>query len=189
MVPESFVRAMDGFEAVLAAVPVSSERWEARSPCEDWCAVEVAGHLIAGLLAIHARATGRPLDEIGSDLRALAGDDPLATWRKVRADTMAALGPEALARPVDLPWEGEMSLRDFVARYPLELLIHTWDFAQATGQVVVLDPEGVREALQTAEQFAPVGRQYGMVGPERPVPADADDQTRLLALFGRDVTP
>lgn len=45
----------------------------------------------------------------------------------------------------------EMTLSEWLEQYPLELLVHTWDLAQATGQPVVLDPDLVRPALQTAD--------------------------------------
>jgi hypothetical protein len=56
---------------------------------------------------------------------------------------------------------------------------------QATGQAARLDPALVSDALERARQFAPVLRSAGMVGPERAVAEDADDLTRLLAIFGR----
>jgi hypothetical protein len=70
MVPEHFVRALDGFEAVLTAT--TSDRWLSPSPCEGWCAIDVAGHVTAGLLVIEARAVGRPLPEADPDWRELA---------------------------------------------------------------------------------------------------------------------
>lgn len=178
------MRAVDAFEAVLAATP--SGRWLSPSPCEGWCAVDVAGHVTAGLLVVEARAAGRPLPEADPDWRELAGKDPVATWRKARADMMAALTPDALARRIQLGFGLEVTLSEWLEQYPLELLVHTWDLAQATGQSVVLDTELVGPALETAERFASQGRAAGMVGPELPVPRDADDQTRLLALFGRN---
>jgi uncharacterized protein (TIGR03086 family) len=180
---DGFVRALDAFESVVAGVPPG--RWDAPSPCEGWCAADVAGHVIIALRAIENRAAGHPEADGPADPRTAAGDDPVAAWQAARSGMMVALGPAALARPVQLPWGGQMPLREFVARYPLEILVHTWDLAQATGQAVVLDPGLVREALSTAQQFAPAGRAAGLIGPERPVPADAGDLTRLLALFGR----
>lgn len=101
---------------------------------------------------------------------------------------MAALAPAALARHVPLPWGGVMPLGEFLERYPVEILVHTWDLAQATGQAAVLDPGLVRDALEPARQFAPVGRSVGLVGPECVVAGDADDLARLLAVFGRSVS-
>ncbi len=89
---------------------------------------------------------------------------------------------------VSLPWGGELTLPAFIERYPLEIIVHTWDVAQATGQDLEVDPALVRAALVTATQFASAGRAAGLIGPERTVPAGADDFTRLLAIFGRSAT-
>lgn len=184
MVPEGFVRALDGFEAVLAAVPAG--RWLSPSPCAGWAAVDVAGHVIAGLLVIELRAAGRPLPQDDPDWRVVAGTDPVMSWRAVRARMMAELErPGALERRVRLAF-GEMTVCEWVERYPLELLVHTWDLARATGQAAALDADLVGPALETARQMVPRGREMGKVGREVAVAGDADDQSRLLALFGRD---
>ncbi len=186
MVPEGFARALDGFEAVVAGVPPG--RWDLPTPCEGWCAADIAGHVIIALRTIQSNAIGSTVAVGAADLRSAAGPDPLETWRGARADMMAALDDAALVRMVELPWGSAMPLREFVERYPLEILVHTWDLAQATGQAVQADPDVVRDALDTARQFAPAGRAAGMIGPERAVSEHADDLTRLLALFGRSVT-
>ena len=87
VVLDGFVRALDGFEALLAGVAPS--RWDAPSPCAGWCAADVAGHVISDLRAVEAYATWR--DETDSeeadsaaDPRSAAGDDPLAAWRAAR---------------------------------------------------------------------------------------------------------
>ncbi len=71
---------------------------------------------------------------------------------------MAVLDPAALARPVPLPWGGEMPLGEFLERYPVEILVHTWDLvgghgSGCLGRTWCL----VRDALETAQQFAPCG--------------------------------
>jgi uncharacterized protein (TIGR03086 family) len=183
---DGFVRALDGFEAVIAGVPPG--RWDAPSPCEGWCAADVAGHVTGALRAIEERAIGRRDAGSGADPGSAAGADPLAAWRAARADMMAVLEPAALARPVPLPWGGQMPLGAFLERYPVEILVHTWDLAEATRQAAVLDPGLVRDALETAQQFAPLGRAAGLVGPACAVAGDAGDLTRLLAIFGRSVS-
>jgi uncharacterized protein (TIGR03086 family) len=185
---DGFVRALDGFEVVLAGV--APGRWDGPSPCAGWRAVDVAGHVIGDLRAVEAYATGRDdEDRAGEDSfidpRSAAGEDPVAAWRAARADMMAVLDPAALARPVPLPWGGQIPLGEWLERYPFEFLVHTWDLAQATGQTVVLDPGLVRDALGPARQFAPIARMSGLIGPEYAVADDAGDLTRLLAIFGR----
>jgi hypothetical protein len=85
------------------------------------------------------------------------------------------------------PW-GQMPLGELLERSAMEFLVHTWDVAQATGQVAVLDPGLVRDSLGPARRFAPLARLPGAVGPEYALPGDADDLTRLLAIFGRPNT-
>lgn len=189
VVLDGFVRALDGFEAVLAGV--APGRWDAPSPCQGWCAADVAGHVIGELRVVEAYATGGwrttvwPEDDSAADPRSAAGDDPMAAWRAARADMMAALDAAGLAWPVPLPWGGQLPLGEFLERYLSEILVHTWDLAQATGQAAGLDPGLVRDALEPARQSAVVLRLSGDAGPECAVAQDADDLTRLLAIFGR----
>jgi uncharacterized protein (TIGR03086 family) len=82
-------------------------------------------------------------------------------------------------------WGGQMPLGEWLERYPVEFLVHTWDLAQATGQAAVLDRGLVHDALEPAREFIPVFRMSGLVGPECVVAQDANDLTRLLAIFGR----
>ena len=185
VVLDGFVRALDGFEAVLAGV--APGYWSAPSPCAGWSAADVAGHVIGDLRATEAMARGRYEDTGASAPGSAAGDDPLAAWRVARADMMAALDSAALARLVPGPW-GQMPLGEILERSAMEFLVHMWDVAQATGQVAVLDPGLVHDALGPARQFAPLARLSGLVGPECAVPEDAGDPTRLLAIFGRPDT-
>ncbi len=182
MVLDGFVRALDGYEAVLAAV--APGRWSAPSPCAGWSAADVAGHVVGDLRATEVMARGRYTESEADDPGSAAGDDPLAAFRMARTDMMAALDSATLARLAPGPW-GEMPLGEILERSAMEFLVHTWDLAQATGQVAVPDPGLVRDALGPAQQFASLARLSGLVGPECVVPGDADDLTRLLAIFGR----
>jgi uncharacterized protein (TIGR03086 family) len=182
MALDGFVRALDGFETVLTSV--APDRWDAPSPCAGWSAADVAGHVIGDLRATEAMARGRDVEYGADDPGSAAGDDPLAAWRVARAGMMEALDPAALVRLVPGPW-GPMPLGEILERSAMEFLVHAWDLAHATGQAAVLDPALVRDALGPARQFAPLARLSGLVGPECAVAEDADDLTRLLAIFGR----
>jgi len=181
---DGFVRALDGFEAVLAGV--APDRWSAPSPCADWSAADVAGHVIGNLRETEALARGRDTGTRAAHPGPAAGGDQLAAWRAARAAMMAALDPVALARLVPGPW-GPMPLGEILDRFAMEFLVHAWDLAQATGQAAALDPGLVHDALGPARQFAWLARlsEPPLLGPECAVAEDADDLTRLLAIFGR----
>jgi uncharacterized protein (TIGR03086 family) len=171
----------------LRTAAVAPGRWNALSPCAGWSAADVARHLISNLRETEAIARGRDTETDPLDPGSAAGDDPLAAWRAARIDMMAALNSAALAQPVPGPW-GMMPLGEILARSGMEFLVHAGDLAQATGQVAGLDPGLVRDALAPARQLAPLARLSGLIGPECAVPADTDDLTRLLAIFGRHNT-
>jgi hypothetical protein len=66
-----------------------------------------------------------------------------------------------------------------------DVLIHTWDLARATGLDDTLDPDEVHRFVKGMEPMDQVIRQGGQYGPRVEVPADADEQTRLIGFVGR----
>ena len=68
----------------------------------------------------------------------------------------------------------------------LDVLVHSWDLAVATGQEYTLDPELMEACRQVIEPQLEAFRGAGALGPEVAVPADASAQTRFLALLGRN---
>ena len=66
-----------------------------------------------------------------------------------------------------------------------DVLVHTWDLARAGGIEPRLDRELCAAAYEAARS-TPLNRDSGMIGAEIAVPADADIETRLIALYGRD---
>ena len=68
----------------------------------------------------------------------------------------------------------------------LDVLVHGWDLAAATGQDDTLDPELMEPCRQVIEPQLGAFRSAGALGPEVAVPAGASAQTRFLALLGRN---
>src|SRR5262245_35286489 len=96
---ESYLRALDGFEAMLAAVPPA--KWDAPSACPGWTLRDVAGHVVWVQEQMRHWATGQEYNQTvgapgSSHPGELAGDDPPAAWRAARADSVEALTDEAL---------------------------------------------------------------------------------------------
>ena len=172
-------RAQDEFDAVLAAVPES--RWDAPSACAEWSVRDVAGHVVWGQCQLRAWASGAEYGETAGAPGAphpavLAGTDPVQTWR---AASVRTLTEEELSRPVSLPGLGEVPVAGIVPLLITDLVAHSWDIDQD----VRLEPELVAVAFGWAR--ANVVRRPGFFGPELDPPADAGEQTRMLAFLGR----
>ncbi len=182
----AYTTVLDGFEQVLRAVP--ADRWEGASPCAEWAAVDVAGHVIGGVRMVGMLASGTALPAERPGNRDLAGGDPVASWVAARAATTAALTPEALDRVVPGPI-GDMPLTIMIEQFMTgEVLVHTWDLARAAGVDVELDPALVEDTL-TRWRAIDGGemRSPRVFGPELPAPEGAARQEQLMAFLGRRV--
>lgn len=186
---ENFVlyqRALDGFDRVIRSVP--DDRWEAQSPCAEWKAIDVAGHVIGVQHRLVDGLTGKGA-LVGQELdtRALAGDDPVASWEAARAALAEAAAPAgALDKVVPTPF-GEMPADTFAGIIVLDPLTHSWDLARAAGVDDRLDPELVSICFERIKPMDAAIRGRGVFGPARTAPDGADEQTQLLAFLGREV--
>ena len=173
-------RLSDQLTATIEAVP--ADRWDDPSPCPDWRARDVVGHLVTWMPGLYLNSAGLPpLDPPNVE------DDPAGAWREVDTAIAALLAdPDLAGRATSSP-AGEMTVAELVAMTGLmDLLVHRWDLARATGQDETLDPDEVRRfaaGLDPAMTEPMVAS--GHFQPPVTVSADADDQTRLLAFTGR----
>jgi uncharacterized protein (TIGR03086 family) len=67
----------------------------------------------------------------------------------------------------------------------MDLVVHRWDLARATGGDEHIDDADIARLTEAAAGFGEMIRSPGVCGPELAVADDADDQTRLLAFLGR----
>jgi uncharacterized protein (TIGR03086 family) len=183
---ESYLRAQDEFDTVLAAVP--PDRWDTSSACPLWTVRDVAGHVIWGQEQIRAWATGDEYTRAAGAPGAphpgeMAGTDPVATWRCAQAASVETLTEEALGRVISIVGLGQVPLAAVVTLLVTDQLAHTWDIGHAIGYPIRLDPELIRGSFAWARAHAV--RQPGFFGPELTPPPDADEQTRWLAFLGR----
>jgi uncharacterized protein (TIGR03086 family) len=183
---EMYRRAQDGFDAMLAAV--RQDQWDVPSACAGWTVRDVAGHVIWGQLQMRAWATGEDYAEMtgapgAPHPAAMAGDDPVATWRAARESSVATLTPDTLARMTSITGIGAIPLAAVIPLLITDHVAHTWDIGHALGKDVRLDPTLVPVAFDWARTN--VVRRPGFFGPELIPPAGADEQTRMLAFLGR----
>ena len=159
-------RACDGFSEI---VSLASGRWNAPSPCTDWDARGVLEHVIG----FHDQLLLKPLDAKPERPK----DDPQQRWLV----TVQAIF-DALAKPEAL----EDNRASPVGVLTTDVLVHTWDLATAVGVEVELEPDlcqiGYARAVENQDRLAA----SDMFGPPVAVAEDADVQSKLLGIFGRD---
>jgi uncharacterized protein (TIGR03086 family) len=183
---ESYRQAQECFDSVLTAVP--EDGWDRPSACTKWTVRDVAGHVVWGQRQLRAWATGAEFTDRsgapGAEHPApLAGADPVATWHTVRAEALATLDERSLARLVELPGLGTVPVAGLLTLLTVDQITHAWDIGHAIGAEVRIEPALIPLAHDWAREH--VLRRPGFFGPEQTPPADADEQTRLLAFLGR----
>ncbi|MGY1814821.1 TIGR03086 family metal-binding protein [Blastococcus sp. SYSU D00820] len=172
-------RLADEFGRRVDGVPPG--RWDDPAPCAGWVARDVVRHLVEWMPGLYLGSVGLPLPAGPS-----VDDDPAGAWHAADGAIRAALADPATARLPTRSPAGEMPLEDLVAMTGLmDLLVHAWDLARATGQDERLDQDECAGFLVGLEAWDDALRSSGHFGPRVPVPADADAQTRLLAFTGR----
>jgi uncharacterized protein (TIGR03086 family) len=177
-VSERYARTADGFAARLAGV--ATDAWDARSPCEDWTARDVARHVIE----VHRRVLAR-IDD--AEPEPLEPDGDLDTaWAEATGAVREALDDPQRAATVVGGIFGEQPFESLVGRLLCaDTLVHTWDLARATGQDDHLDLAAIDAAAAFLEPIDETIRRPGGFGPKLTPPDGADAQTRLLCFLGR----
>lgn len=177
-------RALDSTRQYVAGV--RSEQMALSTPDSEWDVRQLLNHVVAGNLWAAELAKGRTIEDVGTRLDGdVLGDDPLSAYdasASVAAEAFEAKG--ALDAPCAVSY-GPVPGSVYAGHRFIDILIHGWDLAKATGQDATLDPGLVDECLKVlAPQLAGL-QASGMFGTPQEVPTDADPQTRLLATLGR----
>ncbi len=187
---DRFRRVAAGFADTVAAVP--TDAWSNSSPCDGWSARDVLSHLVEWipgpgfLLGTYGIDTG-PIPPVDAD--------PVGAWASVAAAVQSGLDDPAVAERVeDCGPPGALS---FAAAVDMtctsDVLIHTWDIARAAGLDVTLDAVEIARQAAGLDAIPPevdaAMRDSGMFGPRVDVTAGADAHTKVLAFYGRTVTP
>lgn len=162
----------------IAAVP--DDRWSSPSPCEDWTARDLVGHLVD----VHGRFQAL----VGRDLvdHPPVDQDPLGAWNAVRDQMQADLEDPVKA---DEEYDGRLGRSTFGRSVDgficFDLVVHGWDLARATGQDETIDPREVERVQAMVDSMGDVMRSNGVIGDPVDVGPDASAQQRLLGALGR----
>jgi uncharacterized protein (TIGR03086 family) len=147
------------------------------TPCSEFTIGQLADHLIGSMVSLGrmAGAVVVPAESGTVESRvAFAAQQTLEAWDKRGLEGTVKRGerdiPAALAASI----------------LSLELLVHGWDFAAATGQSMLVSQEVSHYVLDLAQTvISPQARQRGSFADAVEVGPDVDIMDRLIAFSGR----
>src|SRR5215471_1348810 len=178
-IAELHAQALDATGRVVSSV--AADQWHAATPCADWDARALVNHLVSGNLWAAELAAGGTIEGVGSRLDGdLLGADPAAAYADSATAAAAVFRrPGALDAPCAVSY-GPVPGSVYAGHRFLDVLIHGWDLAAATGQDYALDPQLMEACQQIIEPQLEAFRAAGAFGPQVAVPAGASEQTRFL---------
>lgn len=173
----------DAGDAALPVVTgIADEQLPDPTPCSDFRVGDLVNHLFQVIVNFQGLARREPADFSDTpDILPTPWRDRYAT----EIDTLvrawadpAALDGVSPGMGLPQPIIGQMAL--------LDLTLHAWDLARATGQPYTPSEPAVAELLGMVDVMGEKARETKVFGPEVPVPAEASEFERLLGKAGRD---
>lgn len=170
---------------VVAAV--RDDQWTAPTPCEEWDVRDTVNHLTTENRWAPLLLEGATIEDVGDSLTGdLLGDDPKAAHDAAATAAQAKAEETELDRVVHLSY-GDVEAAFFLQQRAVDLVVHAWDLAAATGQDTAIDEDVAETLLElTRPMVTPEVREAGVFGPPVEVPREAPASQQLLGLLGRD---
>src|SRR5664279_760261 len=133
-------QALDATRRFVAAV--TDDQWQLPTPCDGWTVHDLANHIVAGNLWAAELGSGSSIAEVGSALDGdMLGTDPVDAYDRSAASAAAVFeAPGALDRPCAVSY-GPVPGSVYAGHRFIDVLVHGWDLAAATGQATDLDPQ------------------------------------------------
>lgn len=165
---------------------VGDDQWSNATPSGEWDVRTLVNHIVREDLWAPPLFGGSTIREVGDRFEGdCLGDDPKASWIKAKDQAIAAAAADgALERIVHLSF-GDMPGREYAMQLFADHLIHGWDLARGIGADDHLDTDLVSACKTWFEPIEELYRGGGATGARPEIPEGADEQTVLLAMFGR----
>jgi uncharacterized protein (TIGR03086 family) len=178
--PEVHRKALAATGEIVAGI--KPDQLDGPTPCEDYDVRGLLQHLISGNYWVAPLVEGKTIAEVGDTLdREFSLEDYDPSAEEANA---AFSGPGAMQKPVAVSY-GPVPAEVYAGHRFLDVLIHGWDLAKATGQSTRLVPELVDACWEVITPQMDMLKGSGMFGTKVDVAAGADPQTKLLATLGR----
>lgn len=181
--PEQAQTAVNGLATLVHAT--SASQLDNATPCQKWAVRDLLNHVVGGGYMFATCLSGGTVD-LSTDPGDLLGDDHAAAFDAAIAAFRAALaGTDDLSTMVTLPF-GTMPADVALRIAAGDLLVHSWDLAQATGQSFDPPADFVASAEPFFHEFLQMEIRDGdTFADAATAPTGATPIERLVAFAGR----
>lgn len=166
---------------------VNAGQLASSTPCTEWTVKNLLNHNLSVQKFLYSTLTGGNM-EIGETFQ-VDGDLPSegaeAALKSITDQVISAANGMDLSTVVTTPF-GDMPAGHFIMIPMVDLVVHRWDLASATGQNNTIDSSLAEVCVGVLSPEAlEGGRNMGAFGPEVVVPATGTIQEKLLGSVGR----
>jgi uncharacterized protein (TIGR03086 family) len=121
---------------------IPADRWHTATPCEGWDVHALLNHVVSGNLWAAELAAGATIESVGDRLDGdVLGADPAGSYAtSAKAAAAAFLRPGALDAPCAVSY-GPVPGSVYAGHRFIDVFIHGWDLATATGHNTAHDPD------------------------------------------------
>ncbi len=167
-------------------VGIGRHQWLSSTPCSEWNVRELVNHVVVGNLWAAQLGAGRSIAEVGSTLDGdRLGSYPLGEYdASTEAACRAFEAPGALEAACAVSY-GPVPGSVYAGHRFIDVLVHGWDLAVATGQDPTIAAELVEACWEIVRPQHEMLCASGMFGSEVTVAAGSHPQVQLLAALGR----
>jgi uncharacterized protein (TIGR03086 family) len=177
-ISDRYQRLGDAFADKISAVP--ADRWQSQTPCEEWTARDLVGHVVS--------TQGMFLGFIGKELKDVpaADDDPQGAWNAARSQVQKTLEDPEQAKTEFQGFAGKSTFEAAADKFLCtDLVVHGWDLSRTAGLDERIEPEDIKRVKSYMETMGDALRSPGAFGAAVEAPSDADEQQKMLTFLGR----
>ena len=165
---------------------IGIDQWHLPTPCADWDVRALVNHVTGEALWTPPLMARQTIEDVGDRFDGdVLGADPTAAYdESAGAASEAFHAPGAMEAPCAVSY-GPVPGEVYLGHRFVDVVVHGWDVAKATGQDTTLDPELVEACWTVIEPQKDLLLGSGAFGTNHEPEPGADRQTALLELLGR----
>jgi uncharacterized protein (TIGR03086 family) len=177
-------QALESTRAFVAGIAPS--QWTNPTPCTEWDVRGLVNHVVVGNWWAAELAQGGTIAEVGDRLNGdVLGDAPLEVYDNSALAAALVFEREGALEAACAVSYGPVPGSVYAGHRFIDVLVHGYDIAVATGQRPELPAPLVRAAWEVIEPQLAELKASGMFGKPSATPLPVEPQLRLLTALGR----